>query len=632
MASLAELLKRGKKITPFEQADFIARLGASLPENVGGLGLPLSNTAMERARAMGGVDVYHGGAEDIAYIDPKRFGSSTGATSAKKAFWTVSNPETARGYAEFAAKEVPIKKLIALAEKAEKKGNWDLYDDYVRQAEELEQSIRNQPLRGQNIMPLMQLGKKDWSTNLEGQEFIDAQHQINSYLNEAKKAGAGEAVLENLADDVYFSGRPATHYATFDPKNLRSRFAAFDPFRKNEANLLASHPAATLMAAGGLAGMARSALNEPYDPTNQYAKYGLKSPITRGEALKNAVGSLPGIGEVMSGVDALAAAESGDWKSAGLSALGAAPMLGAIKASHGSPHLFDRFDFSKIGTGEGAQAYGHGGYFAQGFDSPVAKQYQENVKDMDAIKAINNRMAKLAKIMESDNAGQYRKFKSDVGRNAASEYDALMQQRSAVKQNPGHLYNVELKWPDAAREAADPLGEHHLLDWDAPLSDQPINAQNALKSMVNDVLKNDFDLSRANRDLSKAFNDGSTTRMDAINDIIKKYPHLTYKNGSLYERSGTKIDDRAIDEWIENKFPKGYQNFGQLYRDLSHVVGSDAAISGTLNNWGIPGIRYLDASSRGKKKGTSNYVMFDDRFPNIVTRNGVSLTDLLRNK
>ena len=29
-----------------------------------------------------------------------------------------------------------------------------------------------------------------------------------------------------------------------------------------------------------------------------------------------------------------------------------------IRAYHGSPHDFDRFDMSKIGTGEGAQAYG----------------------------------------------------------------------------------------------------------------------------------------------------------------------------------------------------------------------------------------------------------------------------------
>jgi hypothetical protein len=32
---------------------------------------------------------------------------------------------------------------------------------------------------------------------------------------------------------------------------------------------------------------------------------------------------------------------------------------------HGSPHKFDRFDSSKIGTGEGAQSYGHGLYLAE---------------------------------------------------------------------------------------------------------------------------------------------------------------------------------------------------------------------------------------------------------------------------
>ena len=36
-----------------------------------------------------------------------------------------------------------------------------------------------------------------------------------------------------------------------------------------------------------------------------------------------------------------------------------------IRAYHGSPYDFERFDLSKIGTGEGAQAYGHGLYFAE---------------------------------------------------------------------------------------------------------------------------------------------------------------------------------------------------------------------------------------------------------------------------
>jgi hypothetical protein len=40
---------------------------------------------------------------------------------------------------------------------------------------------------------------------------------------------------------------------------------------------------------------------------------------------------------------------------------------------HGTPHSFDRFDMGKVGTGEGAQAYGHGLYFAE--NPGVAKSY-----------------------------------------------------------------------------------------------------------------------------------------------------------------------------------------------------------------------------------------------------------------
>jgi hypothetical protein len=46
-------------------------------------------------------------------------------------------------------------------------------------------------------------------------------------------------------------------------------------------------------------------------------------------------------------------------------------------AWHGSPHDFDRFDISKIGTGEGNQAYGHGLYFASSKD--VAKYYRDTL-------------------------------------------------------------------------------------------------------------------------------------------------------------------------------------------------------------------------------------------------------------
>lgn len=46
-----------------------------------------------------------------------------------------------------------------------------------------------------------------------------------------------------------------------------------------------------------------------------------------------------------------------------------------IKAYHGSPHDFDRFSMDKIGTGEGAQSYGHGLYFAE--NEGTAKSYRD---------------------------------------------------------------------------------------------------------------------------------------------------------------------------------------------------------------------------------------------------------------
>ena len=48
--------------------------------------------------------------------------------------------------------------------------------------------------------------------------------------------------------------------------------------------------------------------------------------------------------------------------------------VGAATVYHGSPYRFQRFDPTKIGTGEGAQSYGYGHYVAE---SPaVADQYR----------------------------------------------------------------------------------------------------------------------------------------------------------------------------------------------------------------------------------------------------------------
>jgi len=56
---------------------------------------------------------------------------------------------------------------------------------------------------------------------------------------------------------------------------------------------------------------------------------------------------------------------------------GTAATSRGIRAYHGSPHHFDKFKSSAIGTGEGAQAYGHGLYFSD--SEGIAKNYRDNL-------------------------------------------------------------------------------------------------------------------------------------------------------------------------------------------------------------------------------------------------------------
>jgi len=43
-----------------------------------------------------------------------------------------------------------------------------------------------------------------------------------------------------------------------------------------------------------------------------------------------------------------------------------------------------------------------------------------------------------------------------------------------------------------------------------------------------------------------------------------------------------------------------------------------------LRDAGIPSIRYLDQSSRGKGEGTSNYVVFNDKIIDILRKYGIA--------
>lgn len=187
--SRPELLSPPKRpLTEFEQAHLLAQQRAALPVNQRGLDLPANNTAMDRARAMGwDTDVYHATQSDIKNLIPSEDGKLGGGV------YTSYEPDMAEKYL---------------------KGN-----------------------DGANTMPLMLRGDKldmdkhggmledkYWSGKKTKEDYYKS---LNKYQN-----------ANNLPSRIY--GAPYAEIVTQDPKNIRSRFAAFDPFNRESSNLLAT--------------------------------------------------------------------------------------------------------------------------------------------------------------------------------------------------------------------------------------------------------------------------------------------------------------------------------------------------------------------------------------------------------
>lgn len=161
--------------------------------------------------------------------------------------------------------------------------------------------------------------------------------------------------------------------------------------------------------------------------------------------------------------------------------------LGAgIKAYHGSPYDFDKFDASKIGTGEGAQAYGHGLYFAE--NENVAKGYRDNGWNLLKIngetvvpktQAENDAASALAVSMGDPE----RALRELVGKySPAGQVIQDWVERGLVSEErgPGKMYEVNIN-----------ASPDQFLDWDKPLSEQSPEVRSLLNPYL-EALKRDW--------------------------------------------------------------------------------------------------------------------------------------------
>ena len=151
-----------------------------------------------------------------------------------------------------------------------------------------------------------------------------------------------------------------------------------------------------------------------------------------------------------------------------------------IRAYHGSPYSFDAFDASKIGTGEGAQAYGHGLYFAG--NEGVARSYRDALAPTFAPRTPEAHAANALEDTNNDVAAATQRLAGQINAAraaGASDADvaALRQAHSILTNDPrritGSMYEVNI--------GSDPA---HFLDLDKRMSDHSEAAQNAIRPLM----------------------------------------------------------------------------------------------------------------------------------------------------
>lgn len=271
--------------------------------------------------------------------------------------------------------------------------------------------------------------------------------------------------------------------------------------------------------------------------------------------------------------------------------------FGGLTAYHGGPKLFKQFDPSKRGTGEGFQQYGVGsGYAAEA--RPVAEGYRRYLggdsgirvgnkkletfqktlrKELDQAQTAKDQMmvhdkADLLTMVTSSKPSLFgrkseemspQEILKEVKSGGTRQYDprAVEWLESTVIPNlkyPGYLYKGDI--PDEIIPT--------FLDWDKPLSQQTREVKSVLEK---DPIFQEVQDPRKWSEYSGGF-----IQMNLFKD----------------SQPGKNISGE------------------DLYKFLSLKLESDQAATDYLDKLGLRGIRYLDEYSRGKEKGTSNFVVF----------------------
>lgn len=280
------------------------------------------------------------------------------------------------------------------------------------------------------------------------------------------------------------------------------------------------------------------------------------------------------------------------------------------KVWHGSGADFDRFDHSKMGSGEGVQAFGWGTYVTQ--VEGIGRSYAQKIGDKSSPATFMGVSAEALAFKNKD-------FFDSVGATDEDRVSTLM----GIVSSLNYGYGDPVRMIQAKRES--------------------LQAQNRSDAYISgrktgELTSETDETKRKRLKESISYYEEKIKKTNSLIEFTDSLNPADFKGWSrnanhvLYEVEIPDDNDGNYLEWdkkpskeVREKIQKALDDAGQkhiigkeaegqrIYKELSGLLGSDKAASEFLHNAGFTGIKYpAQYRSGGREDNAKNYVIFDD--------------------
>lgn len=327
----------------------------------------------------------------------------------------------------------------------------------------------------------------------------------------------------------------------------------------------------------------------------------------------------------------------------------------SIRVLHGSPHEFNKFSTEKIGTGEGAQAFGWGLYFTdlKGIAEAYAKKLTPKGLQIIDIEKYNYLQDMFPNL-------EFAQSPKDI----INTIDTAI---SMSEMERGNFEDIDISNYDIMKSSKvesfeNDLEKNKRLDY---FLNRLSQSKSPFKKELYETTKNLLNSNKSDAEKTKEFNNVVDKYADTVNSIVKQaindpYSIVNKKTRNVYDvtlHEGKTPDQYTYLEWDkpvnkeranklisklteaqrEQAFGYGLSGIdieGEFYKKLTNAFGGkynggDKAASLFLLENGVDGIKYpAESIARGATSENArgfNYVVFDE---NAATINAVSRSSL----